>query len=129
MEIDIYYEDTDCGGVVYYANYLKYFERARTRHIANLGVDLSQLMEDGYLFTVRNAEIEYLSPARYGDKLFVSTELVNVKKASFSFKHVISRASDLTIIVKGSCRLACVNNQGRPSPIPKQTLNLLKVNE
>ncbi len=66
MEIRIYYEDTDCGGVVYYANYLKYFERARTDYLEQRGLSVAQLMKEGTVFMVVHAEINYKSPARYG---------------------------------------------------------------
>ena len=67
MEIRIYYEDTDCGGVVYYANYLKYFERARTQYLEERGLSVAGLMNEGTVFVVVHAEVDYRSPARYGD--------------------------------------------------------------
>ena len=69
MEIRIYYEDTDCGGVVYYANYLKYFERARTHYLEARGVSVAEMLKGGIQFMVVRADIEYRSPGRYGDRL------------------------------------------------------------
>ena len=69
MEIRIYYEDTDCGGVVYYANYLKYFERARTQYLEERGLSVAELRDGGTQFMVVHAELDYRSPARYGDTL------------------------------------------------------------
>jgi acyl-CoA thioester hydrolase len=119
MEIRIYYEDTDCGGVVYYANYLKYFERARTEFMRSKGIDLAELMESGYLFTVSRVEVDYKSPAYYGDLLHVSTELCDVTKASFSFSHRIERAKDKKLIAQGTAKLVCVNQKGRPVGLPE----------
>jgi acyl-CoA thioester hydrolase len=73
MEIKIYYEDTDCGGVVYYANYLKYFERARTHYLEERGLSVAGLMKEGTVFVVVHAEVDYRSPARYGDWLVIET--------------------------------------------------------
>ena len=69
IEIRIYYEDTDCGGVVYYANYLKYFERARTQYLEDCRLSVMDLMNAGRVFVVVHAEIEYRAPARYGETL------------------------------------------------------------
>ncbi|WP_455244354.1 YbgC/FadM family acyl-CoA thioesterase, partial [Petrachloros mirabilis] len=66
MDVKIYYEDTDCGGVVYYANYLKYFERARTHYLEERGLSVARLLEEGRAFVVVRAELDYRTPARYG---------------------------------------------------------------
>lgn len=71
MEIRIYYEDTDCGGVVYYANYLKYFERARTQYLEERGLSVAALRHQETQFLVVHAELDYRSPTRYGDTLIV----------------------------------------------------------
>ncbi|MFA6281569.1 MAG: YbgC/FadM family acyl-CoA thioesterase, partial [Candidatus Omnitrophota bacterium] len=75
MQKRIYYHDTDCGGVVYYANYLKYLEEARTEYMRERGLDLKELAGTGLLFVVKKVEIEYKSPARYADLLEISTKL------------------------------------------------------
>src|SRR3990172_6743469 len=69
MEVRIYYEDTDCGGVVYYANYLRYLERAENNYIEERGLSVAGLMNEGTVFVVVHAEVDYRSPARYGDTL------------------------------------------------------------
>ena len=69
MDVKIYYEDTDCGGVVYYANYLRYMERARTEYLASRGYAVKKLMDEGTIFMVLRVEIDYRSPARYGDTI------------------------------------------------------------
>lgn len=73
MEVRVYYEDTDCGGVVYYANYLKYFERARTHYFDNHGLSVAALIQEGTEFRVIRAELSYRSAATYGDILEVET--------------------------------------------------------
>ena len=75
MEIRIYYEDTDCGGVVYYGNYLKYFERARTEYLESRGQSVAALMDQGTVFVVVHAEVDYRSPGRYGETLVVETSV------------------------------------------------------
>ncbi|MDH4251480.1 MAG: YbgC/FadM family acyl-CoA thioesterase, partial [Nitrospira sp.] len=69
MDIRVYYEDTDCGGVVYYANYLKYFERARTHYLEDRGLSVAGLMAEGTVFVVVHTEVHYRLPARYGETL------------------------------------------------------------
>ncbi|OQW98639.1 MAG: acyl-CoA thioesterase, partial [Elusimicrobia bacterium A5] len=75
MEIKIYYQDTDCGGVVYYANYLTYFERARTEWMTDKGISVKNLAEQGTLFVVSHAEADYKSPAKYGETIIIQTQL------------------------------------------------------
>ena len=73
MNVKIYYEDTDCGGVVYYANYLKYFERARTEYLLSHGISVAELQQQGIYFLVTHAEVFYRSAAHYGETLHVDT--------------------------------------------------------
>ena len=79
MQKRIYYHDTDCGGVVYYANYLKYLEEARTEYMEKRGLILKELAEKGFLFVVRRVDIEYKAPAHYGDTLEIVTKLSKIK--------------------------------------------------
>jgi len=125
MEIRIYYEDTDCGGVVYYANYLKYFERARTDYLEQRGLSVAQLMKEGTVFMVVHAEINYKSPARYGETLIIETTLDASKNASFTFAHVIREKTDGRVVVEGSATLAATGPDGklkRLAPEMKQAL-------
>jgi acyl-CoA thioester hydrolase len=87
MEVKIYYEDTDCGGVVYYANYLKYMERARTEYLAGKGFAVRKLMDEGTIFMVLRAEIDYKSPAKYGDTIVIETWVRDVTRATMVFEH------------------------------------------
>ncbi len=118
MELKVYYEDTDCGGVVYYANYLRYFERARTEHVAQRGIDLPAYQAEGVVFAVASAAIEYKSPARYGDILKIETAIEGVKRSSFTVQYVIRRKKDGAVLVTGETRMACVNREMKPIRLP-----------
>lgn len=113
MDIKIYYEDTDCGGVVYYANYLKYFERARTEYLEVRGYSVAGLMEQGVVFVVVHAELDYCSPGRYGDTLAIETTVSDVTRAAFTFSHVVREKVSGRIVVKGAARLAATDGQGK----------------
>jgi acyl-CoA thioester hydrolase len=113
MEIRIYYEDTDCGGVVYYANYLKYFERARTEYLESRGRSVAVLMEQGIVFVVVHAEVHYRSPGRYGETLVVETSVSDVTQASFTFSHVVREKVSGRVVVEGSARLAATDGNGK----------------
>lgn len=113
MEIKIYYEDTDCGGVVYYANYLKYFERARTEYLEMRGYSVAALMKQGTIFVVVHAEVDYCSPGRYGDTLVVETDIGDVTRATLTFSHVVREKVSGRVVVKGSARLAATNGNGK----------------
>lgn len=122
MEIKIYYEDTDCGGVVYYANYLKYFERARTQYLEERGLSVAGLMEKGTVFVVVHAEVDYRSPARYGDRLVIDTVVSELNLASFTFSHVIKERTRGRVIVEGSARLAATDGNGKVKRLDKAVL-------
>ena len=113
MEVKIYYEDTDCGGVVYYANYLKYFERARTEYLEMRGYSVTALMEQGIIFVVVHAELDYCSPARYGETLVIETEVGDVTGAALTFSHVVREKVSGRVVVKGSARLAATDGSGK----------------
>ena len=113
----IYYEDTDAGGVVYYANYLKFLERARTESIYSLGLTNTKLLNDyGIYIVVRSCNINYLKPAKFEDKLTIVSTIESITRTSFVMKQIIKRANEL--ISDAEVRLITVNQQGRPSKIP-----------
>lgn len=113
MDIKIYYEDTDCGGVVYYANYLKYFERARTEYLEMRGYSVAGLMKQGVVFVVVHAEVDYCSPGRYGETLVVETNVGDVTRAALTFSHVVREKVSGRVVVKGSARLAATDGNGK----------------
>jgi acyl-CoA thioester hydrolase len=117
MRVKIYYQDTDCGGVVYYANYLVYFERARTEWFAGRGINLGLLSQEGVVFVVSHADITYHHPATLGQELEVEVELAGVGGASLDLHYLIYEHTSTTKIVTGSTRLVCVNKELKPQRI------------
>jgi acyl-CoA thioester hydrolase len=126
MDIQIYYEDTDCGGMVYYANYLKYFERARTHYLEERGLSVAGLLKEGTVFVVVHAEVDYRSPARYGDRLIIDTVVSDMTAASFTFSHVIRERESQRVIVEGSARLTATNSSGKVKRLDKATVAVLQ---
>jgi acyl-CoA thioester hydrolase len=126
MEIKIYYEDTDCGGVVYYGNYLKYFERARTEYLEERGLSVAGLMTEGTVFVVVHAELDYRSPARYGNWLVVETVVSGMTAASFTFSHVIRERESRRVVVEGSARLAATDGNGKVKRLDKAMVAILR---
>lgn len=114
----VYYEDTDAGGVVFYANYLKFFERARTEMLRSMGHELDQLAASaGILFVVRSVQIDYLRPARFNQLLNVSAHIVEIKKTSLTFAQTISHGD--IVLCTSIIRVACVDAASlRPKAIP-----------
>ena len=126
MEIKVYYEDTDCGGVVYYGNYLKYFERARTEYLEERGLSVARLMEEGTVFVVVHAEVDYRSSARYGDWLVIETVVSGMTAASFTFSHVIRERESRRVVVEGSARLAATDENGKVKRLDKAMVAVLR---
>lgn len=116
----VYYEDTDAGGIVYYVNYLKFMERARTERLRSLGFAQSQLVGEDLLFVVHSSEARYFAPARLDDELLVSAEVAEVKRASLCFKQQVRRAKDDLLLCEGQFVVACVRTESlKPRPIPE----------
>ncbi|MBX3236817.1 MAG: YbgC/FadM family acyl-CoA thioesterase [Nitrospiraceae bacterium] len=126
MEVRIYYEDTDCGGVVYYANYLKYFERARTHYLEERGLSVAGLRDAGTQFVVVHAEVDYRSPGRYGETLIVETTMPDLSQASFTFAHVLREKESRRVVVEGSAKLVAVDDQLKIKRLDKTTLAALQ---
>lgn len=123
--IRVYYEDTDAGGVVFYANYLKFFERARTELLRSFGFEQDQLIaEENIIFVVRSVAVDYLKPARFNEQIEVSANIGETKKTSLIFEQTITRQQD--VLCKGTVRIACLDAQSmRPKPIPIAILEQL----
>ena len=113
MDIRVYYEDTDCGGVVYYANYLKYFERARTHYLEERGLSVAGLIKEGTQFMVIHAELNYRSAARYGETLAIDTLLSEEGRASLKFSHVVRERETGRVVVEGSATLVATTLEGK----------------
>lgn len=120
--VRVYYEDTDSGGVVYYANYLRFMERARTEWLRHLGVEQDRVRdENGLIFAVRAIAVDYLKPARFNDALDVTVKLRELGRASITFEQrILKRAEDNTIeLCRGEVKIACIDAEAlRPKPIP-----------
>ena len=128
----VYYEDTDAGGVVYYANYLKYMERARTEWLRSLGVEQDTLAKDlNVLFAVRSVAINYKKPARFNDALTVNVVPNTLKPASISFKQDISQQGDeANLFTTSEVNVVCLNaNDFSPNPIPKNLYQTIQSGE
>ncbi len=125
IEVKIYYEDTDCGGVVYYANYLKYFERGRTEYLEAKGFRLKDLMKRGIFFVVVEASLRYHSPGRYGDILLVDTELLEKGNVSLRFSHKVRRKETDELLVTGEVKIASVSKDLKLQKIPRYILDSL----
>jgi acyl-CoA thioester hydrolase len=126
MEIKLYYEDTDCGGVVYYANYLRYMERARTEYMADRGAPVKALMDQGILFLIARAEIDYRSSARYGDTIVVETWISEITAATIMFEHTMTEKAGGRLIADCKAKAVCVGADSRPRRIPKEIAEKLR---
>ena len=124
--IRVYYEDTDAGGIVFYANYLKFFERARTEWLRACGVDQNRLAEEaGAIFIVRSTAVDYRAPARLDDVVKVVSRIERLGRASVDFAQEAWR--DGTLLATGSIRVGCVDRIAlRPAAIPPPVLAALR---
>ena len=125
FECEVYYEDTDMGGRVYYANYLKFVERARSKLLTKIGVNQRNLLEkDGLYFIVKKISAEYLSPSFFGDKLLIRTDMLDIKKATLILGQKILR-KDKTLFVC-EVKIALLNSRGKVTKIPNEIANKMK---
>ena len=126
FECEVYYEDTDMGGRVYYANYLKFVERARSKLLANIGIDQRNLLEkDGLYFIVKKISAEYLSPSFFGDKLLIKTHMLDIKKATLILGQKILR-KDKTLF-DCEVKIAVLNSRGKVTKLPNEIVNKMKL--
>ena len=118
FKVKVYYEDTDSGGVVYYANYLKFLERARSEALYSLDLSNLGLLENyGILLIVKSCNIEYKKPAKLEDKLEIISEVLNFTKTSFIMKQDIIRNDELISVAE--IHLVSVDKKGKPEKIPE----------
>tara|TARA_Y100000287_G_C14219333_1_gene355323 strand:- start:910 stop:1305 length:396 start_codon:yes stop_codon:yes gene_type:complete len=123
-KVKIYYEDTDAGGVVYYANYLKYLERARSEAIYSLGLTNTNLQKDhDTLIIVKSCNIEYKKPAKFEDELEIISSILSKTKTSFTMLQIIKKNEE--IISEATVQLVTVNKEGKPIKTPEILNNLL----
>ena len=119
LTVKVYYEDTDSGGVVYYANYLKFLERARSEALYTLGfTNLGLLEKHNILLIVKSCNIEYKKPAKFEDKINIISEVISFTKTSFTMKQCILRNNEL--ITEANVHIVIVDKNGKPSKIPEE---------
>ena len=124
-ELKVYYEDTDSGGVVYFANYLKFLERARTEALFSIGYSNNKIQQDfNALIIVKSCNIEYKKPAYLEDELTIRSFVKSITKTSFFMNQIITRNNE--VIVEAQIHLVFVNKDGKPKKIPEQIYSKFK---
>jgi acyl-CoA thioester hydrolase len=122
--VRVYYEDTDTAGIVYYANYLKFAERARTELLRSAGIEQRVLAEEtGVAFAVRSCSADYLAPARLDDLLEIRTRVVGLHGATIEMEQVVVR--DGQELVRMTLTLACIGREGRPRRVPETVVRAI----
>jgi acyl-CoA thioester hydrolase len=117
--VKIYYHHTDAGGVVYYANYLKFLEEARTEYLADRGVAVKELVDKGILFVVARQEIDYKLPAYYADTLKIDTRITDISAVRINFENEIKNQHN-QVVAKAKTVLVCVDKLLKPQAIPEE---------
>ena len=112
----IYYQDTDAGGVVYFANYLKLFEKSWFEYLLSIGILLPEWEKRGTFLLVKKVLLDLLGKSRYGDELEAHTSVSNVKNAQFTFHHIVLK--DGKVVTRGETLMVCVDATGKPKRIP-----------
>ncbi|MDA9871815.1 tol-pal system-associated acyl-CoA thioesterase [Candidatus Thioglobus sp.] len=127
LNVRVYYEDTDAGGVVYYANYLKYIERGRTEHLRELGFELANISEEiGLVFVVKSVKADYLLPAFLDDTIEVQTSIELVKHASLIFAQKITNIQKNTVLFEAEVKVVSVlKNNLKPCAFPQEIMEKL----
>ena len=125
LPVRIYYEDTDAGGVVYYANYLKFFERGRTELLRDFNIQQDILLTKNIAFVVRKVEMDCIKPARFNELVSVKTTITNRRKASLTFKQEILHENN-ELLCQAETLIACVNLQKmKPTAIPAEIIEVI----
>jgi len=123
----VYYEDTDAGGVVYYANYLKFMERARSERLRCLGFSQARLIDDNLIFVVHSCQVRYRAAARLDDELGISARLLEIKGARLLFDQQVIRLQDQVLLCEGQVTVVSVSaDRFKPCPLPTTLLNPLQ---
>lgn len=120
--VRVYYEDTDLAGIVYYANYLKFIERARSEMVRAAGIDQTAMKAAGQVFAVARLEADYRAPAKFDDELIVETSVTKTTPARLTLQQVVTRES--TLIFEAKVVLVCLGPDGRPTRLPPQITKL-----
>ncbi len=124
--IRVYYEDTDAGGIVYHANYLKFCERARTEYLSHLGIEQDRYLKQNIAFVVKAMVIDFRYAARFNETLTVNTEIVKLKRASVEFKQQVTNENE-QLTFEAKVQVACINSEEmKPVAIPDAILEVLQ---
>jgi len=121
--VRVFYEDTDMGGVVYHANYLRYIERGRSDWVRQLGIDQNAMKADGIVWVVRRVESDFLAPARFEDELMVETVATKVTTARLVMEQVVKHGD--RVIFRAVVTAACMNAAGKPVRLPAEIRALM----
>jgi acyl-CoA thioester hydrolase len=125
-ETRIYYGDTDAGGVIYYANYLRYFEKSWFEYLAARGLSLAEWEKKGIYFIIKRVEVEYISPATYGDIIQVETDVSEKSRAAFTFRHRVTLKDTGRLIAEGKNQMVCITEEGKLRRLPPEFLQGLQ---
>ncbi|MDM7857291.1 tol-pal system-associated acyl-CoA thioesterase [Thiopseudomonas acetoxidans] len=129
LPVRVYYEDTDAGGVVYYVNYLKFMERARTERLRALGFNQQELAQLNTLFVVHSAQARYHAPARLDDELQVTANVSQLKRARLEFTQQVSRVNDDKLLCEGQFVIACIAADSfKPKAMPSALFDMFQNN-
>jgi acyl-CoA thioester hydrolase len=126
FDVRVFYEDTDMAGIVYYANYLRFIERARSDWVRGIGIDQIATKAEGVVFAVRRIEADYLAPAIFDDRLVVHTVLTGVSAARMEMCQEVLRAQ--TLLFRATVTIVCIGSEGKPVRLPAN-LRLMPVEE
>ena len=126
MRTRAYYADTDAGGVVYYANYLRWLEMARYEFLEQFGTPLTEYVRQGYIFAVAHLEIDYLTPTVLGDEVEVETQVERVRRVRFMLNQNVKRCADGQDLAKAKLTLACLSPEGKLTALPDDLAEALQ---
>ncbi|NVK12773.1 MAG: tol-pal system-associated acyl-CoA thioesterase [Rhodobacteraceae bacterium] len=116
--VRVYYEDTDMGGIVYHANYLRFIERARSDWVRGIGVDQNAMREAGLIYVVRRIEADYLAPAKFDEELLVTTSVHNVTPARMVLNQEVTRGGQ--VLFRAEVTIVCITTGGKPARLPAE---------
>ncbi|AHD01642.1 tol-pal system-associated acyl-CoA thioesterase [Leisingera methylohalidivorans] len=116
--VRVYYEDTDMGGIVYHANYLRFIERARSDWVRGIGVDQNAMREAGLIYAVRRIEADYLAPAKFDEELLVTTSMHNVTPARMTLSQEVTRGGQP--LFRAQVTIVCITTGGKPARLPAE---------
>ena len=123
LPVRVYYEDTDMAGIVYYANYLRYIERGRSEWVRGLGLDQTQMKENGVVFAVRRVEADYLMPAKLDDELMVETDVMSVTGVRLVMDQKVKRGDE--ILFHAVVTVVCIGDAGQPVRLPAEVRQMV----